>query len=307
MSMALQFVFSATIRSFYPFCGPGTTVPELIRTSSGAPSPHPLAFPRGPSIAARCSSVKLPRRVFILSRISRAGSNRVRRFQQNNLASWRGSLKYGKSQFLRTSMGRRRLRLAASVASAARRAARDHMRLADVLATPVLAERDRRRLAIAGDESFDIPVRQDDKRSPIGLIVADVMAVCDAQSAGVSVFRRSVPDELTWIFAIGRLAEFQGRRFPLRHSICGVCFDYGSTQLFARPHRYFRWMEQAGISISETLVTPLVSVDGSLYGTIWTMCHSGPSRGFDIADALALEERARRVTEAIWPKPRTAG
>jgi hypothetical protein len=152
------------------------------------------------------------------------------------------------------------------------------MRLSDVLATPVLAEREHGHPAISGDASFDTAVRQDDKRSPIGLIVADAMAVCGAQSAGISVFRRSVPDELTWIFAIGTLAEFQGRRFPLRHSICGVCFDYGSTQLFARPHRYFRWMAQAGISITETLVTPLTSVDGSLYGTIWTMYHSVPFR-----------------------------
>lgn len=130
------------------------------------------------------------------------------------------------------------------------------MRLSDVLATPLLAERGKRE----GSETWDTregPVgHHRDRRSAIGLITLDSMARTGAQSAGISIFRTSVQDVLAWIIALGKLAEFQGYRFPLRHSLCGVRFDRSATQLVMEPHLYFQWIAQAGISISEALLRP---------------------------------------------------
>lgn len=173
------------------------------------------------------------------------------------------------------------------------------MLLSDVLETPLLATREssmarRRRREKAGSSA---------ELSPLSIVelAEAARAQCEAQSAGISLFRRADPIASEWITVTGALSDFKGSRFPLRHSLCGVTADYHSTQLFIKPHRYFKWMDHAGVFISEALVTPLFDAGGHCFGTVWAMSHRGARPNFDEGDAHALEAIAVAVSLILLP------
>lgn len=103
-------------------------------------------------------------------------------------------------------------------------------------------------------------------------IAAQAARLCRADSAGISIFENSRYDELTWTAVTGVMRQYEGRRFPRRHSMCGVCLEKRMAQLFISPHRYFRWMADAGIEIETALVAPIVQRQ-CIPGTIWIMQH----------------------------------
>jgi hypothetical protein len=120
--------------------------------------------------------------------------------------------------------------------------------------------------------------------------VAEIARVrCGAQSSGVSLFRRAEPVNSQWVVATGILLEYEASRFPLRHSLCGVASERKATQLFVTPQRYFKWIEHAGIYISEALVSPMFDSRLRCFGTIWVMNHHGARPRFDALDARNLE------------------
>ncbi|HEX8612088.1 MAG TPA: hypothetical protein VF800_12445 [Telluria sp.] len=127
----------------------------------------------------------------------------------------------------------------------------------------------------------------------------DALVRCSAQSAGVSIFDNNDLDELTWGAAVGALAPYEGRRFPRSNSPCGLCFAYRSTQLFVQPHRYFAWMAQNNVHISEALVTPLIGQFGAFYGTIWVMSHDDTDIHFNLDDAHTLADLSRGLASTI--------
>ena len=110
---------------------------------------------------------------------------------------------------------------------------------------------------------------------------------CGADTVGVSIFHHPHYEELTWIAVVGEGEDFQGRRYPLRHSMCGVCFDLEAPQLFIEAQRYFQWLDLASIRIAEGLVVPLRTPSGHFYGTIWMAAHA-PPRQFNDADVKLL-------------------
>jgi uncharacterized membrane protein YjjP (DUF1212 family) len=73
-----------------------------------------------------------------------------------------------------------------------------------------------------------------------------------------------------------------------------VSLERRSSQLFVKPHLYFQWIAQAGVTISEGLVVPLF--DGpEIYGTIWAMFHIS-QRHFSGTDAIILEMLGQAAT-----------
>lgn len=161
--------------------------------------------------------------------------------------------------------------------------------LKDVLATEQLSTY-RQAVTTASPGKVEIVQRLRERAQVEGwTAITDALKLsCHAQSAGISIFENRYQNELTWSHISGRLAPFEGRRFPMRHSMCGVALELVGTQLFRYPHKYFRWLEFAGITISEALVTPVIC-NSTVRGTIWVMNHRGP-RKFNSAQALLLEE-----------------
>lgn len=129
--------------------------------------------------------------------------------------------------------------------------------------------------------------------------VDGAMRQSGAQSAGVSLSYRYNNSELAWARARGALQDFEGRRFPRRHSPCGASLDANATQLFIRPHRYFQWIYLAGIHIAEMLVTPIVGPHARKFGTLWMITHSDDSHLFNQNDARALEQASAKISGAI--------
>ena len=130
-------------------------------------------------------------------------------------------------------------------------------------------------------------------------IVAVARTACSADSAGISLFDKRAHDELRWAVVAGDLAGFESRRFPLRHSLCGVCFDRRSAQLFKRPHLYFQWMALNDIFIESGLVYPVVDVSGAFIGTIWVMTNEDSSTQFSIDTVATLAALAEEIVRII--------
>ncbi|MES2902479.1 MAG: hypothetical protein V4723_22315 [Pseudomonadota bacterium] len=168
------------------------------------------------------------------------------------------------------------------------------MPLEDVLATQLLTERPARPDQPVALQAVHTLL---DTHSPLSIEAGceHVLKSCHAESAGVSLFSHAKYDELTWLVVRGHLARFQGRRFPHRHSMCGVCFDLDAAQLFVKPHLHFQWMQQAGIGIREALVAPLKNRRGQFEGTMWVMTHTKDHVRFNGGDLEVLELVASKI------------
>ena len=172
------------------------------------------------------------------------------------------------------------------------------MLLTDIIATEQLPARDPGVQLDA--ESICAPLTTLHARDPKlvwDAVTEQMCSLCDAESAGVSIFADFRHDELTWFSTAGKAAPFQGRRYPRRHSMCGVAFARGQTELFLRPHLYFQWMAQAGMTIREGLVVPLLS-GGEIYGATWLMTHRR-KKEFTLQDARVLELLGQAATGLI--------
>ena len=175
------------------------------------------------------------------------------------------------------------------------------MQLSDVLITDVLRTRpptppDRPDLAHPVPVSLmgvDLPVQQ--------LLAArcrQAMALCGAQSAGISMFSPSGFDTLTWLGVVGELREFNQHVLPRDDSACGICFNYRAPQLFRQPHLFFRWMSTVGVNVEELLVFPIQGPYGAFFGTMWVVSHDAEGRRFTASEVLVLE----RMSAGLWSR-----
>lgn len=162
--------------------------------------------------------------------------------------------------------------------------------MSDILVTPALHERAVR----PGDPAEELALTRtfgrllgSDAGSIYRTLCREAKQRCEAQSAGLSIFEPDPLDELTWVAVEGTLANFEGARFPRRNSMCGVCLEHRSPQLFANPHTFFSWLQATGHPVTEGLVVPLFDRERSLVGTLWVMNHER-QQPFDQGDVDTL-------------------
>lgn len=132
---------------------------------------------------------------------------------------------------------------------------------------------------------------------------ASVMRECKSDSVGISIFNSPRYDELSWLRVVGIAAEFEGRRYPLRHSMCGVCFERNSPQLFVESQRYFQWLDLAGIRIAECLVYPIRSKSGNFIGTVWVVRHEPFKVPFSHREVTILEMASEHLRTLLESSP----
>ncbi|HEY0061335.1 MAG TPA: GAF domain-containing protein [Telluria sp.] len=121
----------------------------------------------------------------------------------------------------------------------------------------------------------------------LSALTMEAKELTGAHAAGVSLFTSRDCEELRWEATQGSLIEYSGRRFPVRHSMCGVCLEHREAQLFFQPQRYFKWMLQNGVQLAEVLIVPLASSRNAVYGTLW-VAGKDLTVNFDQADADKL-------------------
>lgn len=134
-------------------------------------------------------------------------------------------------------------------------------------------------------------------------ICEQALDLCVADSAGVSLLVTSENGKrFSWETLLGLLAPFAGGSAPLDHSPCGVCVELGTAQLFRRPERYFRWMQQAGMSFCELLVIPMYQDAHVPLGAVWIVSHDN-ERIFDAEDVRIMSALASHTAAALAIAP----
>lgn len=175
------------------------------------------------------------------------------------------------------------------------------MQLSEILITDLLQTRPPT-LAGWGEGAAITPYPLMGSDLPVEEVLAErcgqAMALCGAQSAGISMFSPSGFDTLTWLGVVGELAPFDQHVFPRDDSACGVCFSYRSPQLFRHPELYFSWLRKAGIAIEELLVSPIQGPYGAFFGTMWVVSHGDGARKFTASDLQVLE----RFSAGLWSR-----
>jgi two-component sensor histidine kinase len=125
-------------------------------------------------------------------------------------------------------------------------------------------------------------------------LVALALELCRASSAGVSVLEG---DRFRWLGLRGVLSVFEGETTPRDFSPCGVCLDQSRAILMERPERVYRWIADAGISIPEVLLVPVMMKDTGPLGTLWVVAREGQI--FDAGHARVMTELAGFTGRAL--------
>lgn len=134
---------------------------------------------------------------------------------------------------------------------------------------------------------------------------------CQAGTAGISLIESTSNGEevFRWAALSGTYEPFEGTTTPRHFSLCTLCLESGSAQLYAQPERHFTYLQTVTPAAVETLVLPLM-LEERPFGTLWIVTHD-PQRSFDrehvrvltsLADSLAVAlsgAEARQAAEAL--------
>lgn len=105
-------------------------------------------------------------------------------------------------------------------------------------------------------------------------LVDNLLGLCGAQSAGVSVEDRSVePAVFRWHAVAGRLAPFLGGTMPRDFSPCGDTLIRNRPTLMRNLVRHYPYARQLNIALEEVLLVPF-AVAGRSVGTVWIVAHT---------------------------------
>jgi PAS domain S-box-containing protein len=130
-------------------------------------------------------------------------------------------------------------------------------------------------------------------------IVDIALDLCIAGSAGVSLLERTPSGEEIFRAHVlaGALAQYVGGNTLRNFSLCGVCLERGTPQLYSYPERYFTDLQAAKTPIVEGLVLPLIG-DNHALGTIWILSHD-EQRHFDSEDVRLMTSLADFAAAAL--------
>jgi two-component sensor histidine kinase len=123
-------------------------------------------------------------------------------------------------------------------------------------------------------------------------LVALAMELCEADSAGISLFEAQPgsPGIFRWHHLTGRLAGFVDATTPRDFSPCGVCLDARMPILMAHAERFYPWISAAKILVPEVLLVPLFERTETPLGTLWIVGDEG--KQFDAGHARVMGELA---------------
>lgn len=135
----------------------------------------------------------------------------------------------------------------------------------------------------------------DSPRTALQKIADTALQICQAGSAGISLFSKS-NDDFSWVAVAGAWKPLIGRRIHRRFALSGVAIDRNAAQLFTRPERRFRYLAATAPRAEEALVVPF-HVAGETVGTLWIIAHEA-ARKFDAEDVRLLENLASLAAAA---------
>jgi DNA-binding CsgD family transcriptional regulator len=135
-----------------------------------------------------------------------------------------------------------------------------------------------------------------DPESILQTLCEVALDVCDADTAGISIFDRDEAGPIfRWRAIAGAFACNLGGMTRREFGPCGTTMDRGTPQLFSRPGRYFTYFNAVKPEVVEALLVPF-SIRDSYAGTMWVVAHD-ELRRFDREDSRILTTMAS-FTEA---------
>lgn len=158
--------------------------------------------------------------------------------------------------------------------------------LTEIVITGDLASRPSRERDLVGEIEALRELTRALGRSPrdaLDVLCRQAMALCRAESAGVSI---EEPDVFRWHATAGGLSSFQGGTMPRNFCPCGVVVESRSVQLMERMIRHYAYVDRLGLHLQEVLLVPFFHADKAV-GTLWVVAHS-PGKQFDSEDSRLL-------------------
>ncbi len=146
-------------------------------------------------------------------------------------------------------------------------------------------------------------IARQDRQSVLDALVTHAMNLCKADSSGISLATISDTGDpvFRWIAASGSMQEHLGGGTPQNFSPCGVCLERNAPQLFCYPERFFTYLQDLGLPMTELLLIPFYA-DADCLGTVWVFCHQ-MRRKFDREDARILTSVTELVAAAFRVMP----
>ena len=104
-------------------------------------------------------------------------------------------------------------------------------------------------------------------------LVESALALCGAQSAGVSLIEYEGTDKVfRWHAVAGRWSRYLMGSMPRNASPCGIVVNRHAAQVMPNPELYFPAMLLAEPLATEALLVPF-DVMGETVGTVWVVSH----------------------------------
>ncbi len=123
-------------------------------------------------------------------------------------------------------------------------------------------------------------------------LVALVLELCGADSAGVSLAQPDQTDEAFWLWVevVGEYRHFKGSSLPRNPSACGTCLARGVPQHLRVREPFFDALGIDAKPLTDGLLLPWNA--GPRQGTLWVLAH-GRTEAFDRTDI----ELAKKLTD----------
>jgi PAS domain S-box-containing protein len=177
--------------------------------------------------------------------------------------------------------------------------------LDDILITETLSQRSPRSPDWQAEAQAMQSLAQQISKDPEAVLqtLANIaLTLCRAGTAGVSLLETTPEgtESFRWVAMAGQLANAVGSSTPRNVSLCGICLDRCTPQLFSYPERYFadfQDLQDADTPIVEGLVLPLVCEHHAL-GIVWIASHD-EQRRFNTEDVRLMTNLANFTAAAF--------
>lgn len=167
--------------------------------------------------------------------------------------------------------------------------------LEDVIATEALDQRAPRVTSAAAERRAMGELKRalaGSPRSVLQKLVEVALALCGAQSAGVSLLEEADGRRFfRWYAVAGAWAGLLWTTLPRDFSPCGTVLDRQEPLLMVDPERYFALLGQVPPRVTEVLLVPF-EVGGEMVGTVWVVAHDAAQQ-FDSEDCRIVTELTR--------------
>lgn len=128
--------------------------------------------------------------------------------------------------------------------------------------------------------------------------VENLLVLCDAQSAGVSVEDlKAEPAVFRWHAVAGKLAPFLGGTMPRYFCPCGTTIARNRPTLMRGLIRHYPYAAGLNIALEEVLLVPF-DVGGRTIGTVWIVAHSN-DRHFGADEVKSITSLTHFVSAAV--------